>query len=614
LEGHSSMLCSVAFSPDSKLLASGDHDGTIKLWDTATGMLKHTLKGQGHRYYSVIFSPDGQHLASATHYGIELWYPDTGVLKGNLLRRYGIRSIAYSPEGRLLACGASHGIIMILNSVTGALEHTIQGHTLPMRARGRAVYRGSVDCVAYSPDGQLLASGSSDETIKLWDSATGALRHTLEVETFYSAAVFGIAFSHDGRTLASAHGDAGIMRWDPDLGALKYALKGSGAGQSVVAFSPCGQFLATLFQDGIGIWDIITSELTSVLEGHSNWVTSVAFSSDGQLLACGADNYTISVWDPAIYMPSSSQESRQNSVQSVVFSPDGRLLASSSELECTVKVWDPDTGTLKHTMKDPKDDTESPTPLVFSFDNQILAAGSGWGTVRLWDLTTGRLKHTLQVHRIMWQPKTDSIAFSYHGQLIASGSGDNIVDIWDLATGTHRHSLRGHRNRIKSIDFSPNGQMRASSSEDEIKLWDIITGALKHNLEDPMMAGLLAFSPDSQLLASAHRTQIKLWDPVTGALKQSLQHIPHRQFSKDFAYLATKIETLAANNWHGELLPGFLLSINKPSVQDNRWVTLWGERKLWLPSDYTPSCSTARDDAIAIGCGNGRVHIIIFSL
>ena len=180
LNGHSYAVTSVAFSPDSQWLASGSRDdtfkwdpntgkvsrrieghddNTVRIWDPNTGELLRTLEGHTSWVYSVAFSPDSQLLASGSDdRTIKIWNPNTGdllhTLKGH---NYWIKSVAFSPDGQLLASGSSYGTIKIWNPNTGELLHTLEGHT-------RRVYS-----VAFSPDSQLLASGSSDDKIKIWN-------------------------------------------------------------------------------------------------------------------------------------------------------------------------------------------------------------------------------------------------------------------------------------------------------------------------------------------------------------------------------------------------------------------------------------------------------------
>jgi WD40 repeat protein len=315
LTGHISDVTSVAFSPDGRLLASGSDDNTIKLWDVATGSLVRTLTGHTWRVTSVAFSPDGRLLASGSADGtIRLWDVASGSLVRSLTGHTGsvFLSVAFSPDGRLLASGSCEryesrcvqGEIKLWDVASGSLVRSLTGHT------------GSVLSVAFSPDGRLLASGAAwpDATIKLWDVASGSLVRTL---TGHSESVWSVAFSPDGRLLAS--GSCGqrtisgfciqgeIKLWDVASGREVRSLTGHTDDVTSVAFSPNGRLLASgscgkvenyfCVQGEIKLWDMASGSLVRTLSGHTDWVTSVAFSPDGRLLASGSWDNTIKLWD-----------------------------------------------------------------------------------------------------------------------------------------------------------------------------------------------------------------------------------------------------------------------------------------------------------------------------
>jgi WD40 repeat protein len=277
-------------------------------------------------------------------------------------------SVAYSPDGRYLASGSIDQTIKIWEVATGKELRTLTGHS------------GGVFLVVYSPDGRYLASGSSDKTIKIWEVATGKELHTLTVYSdLYGADV---VYSPDGRYLASRSDDKTIKIWEVATGKELRTLTGHSGPVLSVVYSPDGRYLASgggLRDNTIKIWQVATGKVLRTLTGHSDWVLSVVYSPDGRYLASGS-RQTIKIWQVATGKVLRTLTGHSDWVWSVVYSPDGRYLASGS-WDKTIKIWEVATGKQLRTLTG---HSEGVLSVVYSPDGRYLASGSGDKTIKIW--------------------------------------------------------------------------------------------------------------------------------------------------------------------------------------------------------------------------------------
>ena len=448
-QGHSDWVYSVAFSPDGQTLASGSADKTIKLWDVTRGKLLQTLTGHSEWVYSVAYSPDGQTLASGNGDNtIRIWpiAASTNQAPVQQTPSQVSQPPVYRPQSQPVTIPAPRKTIPVKNTklrklliatILGFIGTQIYGYArygvfpvnpisiianLPIGFFLETTLRGHsswVMSVAYSPDGQTLASGSRDNTIKLWDVKTGNPLQTLTGDSY---SVWSVAYSPDGQTLASGSDD-----------------------------------------NTIKLWDVKTGNLLQTLTGHSRVVWPVGYSPDGQTLASGSLDKTIKLWNVKTGSLLQTLTVHSNSVCSVAYSPDGQTLASGSE--DNIKLWDVKTGNLLQTLPGHSGGVCSVT---YSPDGQTLASGSRDNTIKLWDVKTGNLLQTLTGHSDM----VNSVAYSPDGQTLASGSTDKTIKLWNVKTGNLLQTLTGHSNPILSVAYSPNGQTLASGSSDNtIKIW-----------------------------------------------------------------------------------------------------------------------------------------------
>jgi WD40 repeat protein/serine/threonine protein kinase len=441
-----------------------------------------------------------------------------------------------------------------------------------------------VKSLNFSPDGQRLVSGSYDETVRIWDSATGQ-----ELFSLKHAGVTSVAFSPDGQRLASGSSDGTVKLWDSATGQELFSLKGHAEGVWSVAFSPDGQRLASGSADQtVRIWDSATGKELFSLKGHAGQICSVAFSPDGQRLASGSWDNTVRLWDImtgkelfAIKDP--------GGLLSLAFGPDGQRLASGDS-DKVVRIWDSVTGQELFSLKG---HAEGAWSVAFSPDGQRLASGSSDGTVKLWDITTGKEQFNLRYNLVYgekWQTNGDQLMpvdgynravklwdsmsgkeldfLKYHrhwatsiashpdGQRLASASMDGTVKIWDGTTDKELFSFKGHSGPASCVAFSQDGKYLVSASMDgTVMIWDSASGKVQFILKGhagPVYS--VAFCPDSRHLASGSIDgTVKIWNCATGeelfTLKGHAGPVMSVVFSPDGQRLASGSQDKTVKIW-----------------------------------------------------------------
>jgi small GTP-binding protein len=278
-KGHKDVVMSVSFDPTGETLATGSDDETVKLWDTASGMLLRTLAGHTSKVWCVAFDPTGRLLASASEdKTVKLWEPTSGRLLRSLDGHEGlVWSVVFHPTGQTLASGSFDGTVKLWDAAGGKLLRTLKGNT-------NTVYR-----VAFDLTGQTLASGCGDHTGKLWDPAGGKRLRTLEG---HEGPVFSVAFDPTGETLATGSDDKTVKLWDTASGSLLRTLEGHTGGVNQTCFLHEGRLLASKSFDGtVRLWRCDTWDLLAAIPepGQQVWPPALAFHNElRQLVSAGS--------------------------------------------------------------------------------------------------------------------------------------------------------------------------------------------------------------------------------------------------------------------------------------------------------------------------------------
>ncbi|MDE0088205.1 MAG: LpqB family beta-propeller domain-containing protein [Candidatus Poribacteria bacterium] len=499
---------SPVFSPDSKTLASGG-GGVIHLWDGGTGELKTTLIGHTAPVTTLAFNPDGSTLASGgIDEVIRFWDVSTGELQLTFAGHANtVNFLKYSPDGEVLVSQGGDNNVCLWDARTGEFLRILTTHK-------------DASSIDFSSDGKTLVSVNSDENVRLWNSHTGEQLKTIKQDRDLEK----VQYSPDGKIFACSedYGEATVLLFDADTGELLHDLKMPGHAEWVTGFqfSPDGQRLAVKTENEIYFWDVNTGELEKTITGYSDVVSSVAYSPNGRILASLHD--TVRFWDldtqKLIKTLTAETLSVKGSIRAIAYSPDGETLACGI-MDKTIVLWSVSKWEKRGVLEG---HTKGVSSVAFSPDGQTLASGSWDGAIQLWNAHTGEHLKTFDRHASY----VSTVLFSPNGQILASTEDDTTIRFRHVATGKLANAIKMETDvDVFSIDFSPDGTTLVTADDTlKIKFWDVSTAQQKSITHFEAKGYYAALSPDGNTLASADTADaIFLWDVATGKLLKTLK-------------------------------------------------------------------------------------------
>ncbi len=571
-EGHEWWVWSAHFSSDEKRIVTACQDGSVIVWDVASRKPGQPFLGHQGPVYHAVFSPDGKFVASAGYdRRILLWDPakvrpfdfdalaDSGreqrrleaeyeVLEGHLA---GVRSIHFSPEGKLLVSSGNDNTVRVWDVASRKLLKTLRGHG------------GRVPACEFAPDGKWVLSASHDRLAKVWN-----IEGYEEVRVFqglvlegHRDAILGADFSPDGRHVVSASRDRSAKLWDAATGReLRQFKEGHEFLASRAAFLPDGKRLITAAVDNTArIWDVATGSQELVLEGTGP-AAALAISPDGRRLLTGSDDKAAKLWDLASGSVLLKLPPGPSDVTATAISPDGRLLFTGDAVgRC--RLWDAASGTLRWTGES---HSRAITAAAFLPAGDAVLTASIDNTVAQWDVKSGR-------ERLPWILKHPGSVFSMalapDGRRVATACSDKAVRIWDVASAKELAVLPSGEAVIQALAFSPDGRrLVATDAAGNVRLWEAGNlreihapgkprGPFLSREETVVQAWAAIFSPDGTQVLTIGGNEARLWDVADG--RPGIRFSPHNsvasaRFSPDGTRIVTGSWDKTARIWSVE--------------------------------------------------------------
>ena len=544
-----SELHACALSPDGRLAACSGNDARIQLVDMHTGVQRSILAGHRGWVRRLAFAPDGKSLASAGFdRRVRIWDLSTGEQILELKAHTdGVTDCCFLPDGSGVVSAGLDETIRLWHLSSGALARTLarawasDRHGFVRAGEDRGHWAGVLGC-AVSPDGSLLATASTDQTLRVWDRASG---EQLQVLSGHEAAVNACAFAPDGRRLASAGADGLVRIWDLTTAATVTTLQGHEAEVKRCLYLPDGLRLVSASTDGtLIVWDLATGVAALRLAGHSGGVNDCALSADGHWIASAASDGSLRLW------------SSSAGGQTVARDPAAQLNACAVARDAPVLVFGHANGQLSlHAI-----DRAEPEAVIAAhgraargravracglsrYGNLIVSGGSD-GDVCIWNANDRSLVARLKGHR----DAVNACTFNASTSLIASASDDRTLRLWDRDDRTRRLAFAAHGHAVSACAFSPDGPYVISGAVDgSLRRWTIPSdeSAWEHWFALRTHIGLEAASQRFEMLelegheravnqviyasdgsfvatASDDRT-LRLWDPQEGKERRVLQ-------------------------------------------------------------------------------------------
>jgi WD40 repeat protein len=490
---HQNWSFGVTFAPEGKTLFTSSFDQTLKQWDIATRHCLNTWQTDSP-VWQIALSAEGEWLASAHENGtVQLRHLPTDTVTILTEHKGTVRDLAFHPHRNLLASASTDRTVKFWNPQTGKCVSTLADHTDALWA------------IRFNPQGTILISICADQGIKVWDVQTGECLKTLHIKTIQinQAASFG----PNGKLLAIACQDTTIRLWDIEHDRPLRVLQGHRMGVWGLAFSHDGKTLISSSGSAqVKFWQVESGQCVKTLQGEMQGVWDIAFNQQRTRMVSVGDDARLRLWSLSTGKCEQILSGHGTRIVAAAYHPAQPWVATAS-YDCLVKLWDLQQGHCIRTFKGHRNwavgvafHPTEPWLLSCGYDN----------TIRIWAIATGELMRTIDIGSAGY---VFDVAFHPQEPWFFSSSEDGIVRCWDSLSGQLLREFSGHTARVWQLAFHPQGQLLATGGHDgTVQLWDVKTGDCVAIWEGFGVVMAVCFSPDGRLLAANSDHLIRLWD------------------------------------------------------------------------------------------------------
>jgi len=535
---HPGRVLACAVAGDGTCIATAGSDRMIRVWDAASGREARVFAGHTGAVKALAFSRDDALLASASSdRRLRLWDARTGNVRAVLAgHTAALTDCAFAPDARVVVTSSLDASVRIWDVASGVVRHVLT-RTWSEKEGGWSVatndqgHWSAVQCCAISADGDCAASGSTDQTIVLWDVERGV---ALRVLSGHEATVNDCAFSPDGRLIATASADRTLRLWERESGEMRAILHRHRKILTSCAFTPDGSAVVCAAADGsLAIVDLLGATPVQTLSGHTDWANDCAVSLDGRCIVSASSDGSAKLWDATLPATTGPTRVHTDWVLACATEPGG-LRAVTASADASLIRWDTVDGSPLRTLIGHEGSVRG---CAIASAGELLASASADRSVRIWDAPSGRTLFTLTGHRD-W---VNACAFDNSCGLVASVSNDRTLRLWDMRTRSRKIAVVAHEHWVNACAFSPDGRFVVTAAADGLirrwsldfdeSVWELWISGAKHlpaDIADRALqpfdldghehsANQCVFAADGSFMVSASSDgSLRLWDVARG--------------------------------------------------------------------------------------------------